>query len=196
MAAPPDRVVVVDPTREMGELLVHEIRQSLGVPVSSCTLQELAGDPGLLSGALSLSLPYHVESIARLAPSAVVETVTLQVPDEDRDAVMKLPQGAIVLFVSHSPQVLPFASVLLRSLRGDEILGETRLLSASREWRRLAAVADVVFADALSVEAVRRARPRKLREVRIVPLPVLGRVRQALTVVVPRSDGRPGPVGG
>src|SRR5438874_3435518 len=37
-AAPPDRVVVVDPSPQMGELLVHELREVLGIPASSCTL--------------------------------------------------------------------------------------------------------------------------------------------------------------
>jgi len=184
-AAPPDRVVVVDPTPEMGELLVHEVRQSLGVAASSCTLTQLARDPQLVSGALALCLPYYAESITRLAPSASIEVVTLHVDDADRQAVMELPQGSIVLFVSHAPPVLPFVSVLLHSLRGDEILGEAKPLSAPREWRRLAGVADVVFADGLSVEAVGRARPKKLKEVRILPPAVLDRLRYSLTVVVP-----------
>jgi DNA-binding transcriptional regulator YhcF (GntR family) len=184
-AAAPDRVVVVDPTPEMGELLVHEVRQSLGVAASACTLTQLARDPQIVSGALTLCLPYYAESVSRVAPSASIEVVTLQVADADRQLVMELPQGGIVLFVSHAPPVLPFVSVLLHSLRGDEILGEAKPLAAAKEWRRLVAVADVVFADALSVEAVGRTRPRRLKEVRILPPEVLDRIRHALTVAVP-----------
>lgn len=189
-AAPPERIMVIDPSREMAELLVHELKQSFTVSIGSCALDDLARDPALLSGALALTLPYHLESVARLAPSASVEVVNLQVSDADRQAILALPPGAIVLVVSHSPTVLPFASVLLKSLRGEEILVEARPLSAAREWRRLIPAADVVFSDALAVEVVRRARPRRLREVRIIPETALSRLRDALTVVVPRTSAR------
>jgi DNA-binding transcriptional regulator YhcF (GntR family) len=191
-AAPPDRVVVVEPVTELGELLVHEIRQALGVQATSCTLAELERNPGLLSGALALILPYHREAFSRLMPEAAVEVVTLQMSDEDRLVIQKLPLGAIVLAVSHCPTVLPFASVLLRSIRGEDALVEARLLSQTREWRRLAAAADLIFADALSVEALRRVRPRKLREFRLITPAALDRLRDALTVVVPRTKAARG----
>jgi hypothetical protein len=76
--------------------------------------------------------------------------------------------------------------VFLRSLRGDEIVVETRLLSAAREWKRLVRAADLVVADALSLDTVRRAGPRRLREVRVVSQKALDRLKDALTVVVPR----------
>jgi GntR family transcriptional regulator len=188
VAAPPDRIVVVDPAREMGELLVHEVEKSVGVPASSCTPGDVAREPGLLSGALALMLPYHVETVRRLAPGAALEVLTLEVADDDRQAIAALPVGSIVLIVSRSPTVLPFASVLMRSLRGDEILVEPRLFSATKEWRRLVKAADMVFADGLSADAVQRAGARKLREFRVVTDAAVARLKQALTVVVPRRD--------
>ena len=185
---PPDRIVVVDPAREMGELLVYEVEKSVGVPASSCTPGDLAREPGLLSGALALMLPYHVETVRRLAPGAALEVLTLEVADDDRQAIAALPVGSIVLIVSRSPTVLPFASVLMRSLRGDEILVEPRLFSATKEWRRLVRAADMVFADGLSADTVRRAGARKLRELRVVTDAAVARLKQALTVVVPRRD--------
>ena len=56
--------------------------------------------------------------------------------------------------------------------------------------RRLVPAADLVFADALAVEAVKKARPRRLREFRVLTQPALGRLRDVLSVVVPRGDGR------
>lgn len=187
-AAPPDRIVVVDPAREMGELLVHEVEGSVGVPATSCTPGDLARDPGLLSGALALMLPYHVETVRRLAPAASVEVLTLEVGEEDRRAILGLAAGSIVLVVSRSPTVLPFASVLMRSLRGDEILVEPRLFTATREWRRLVKHADMVFADGLCADALRRAGARKLRPFRVVTDGAVARLKQALTVVVPRRE--------
>lgn len=188
-ASPPDRIVVVDPAPELAELLVHELRQRLEVPVASCSLDDLARDRNLLSGALALVLPYHLEAIARLAPGAAVEAVHLQMSDEDRRSILELAPGSIVLAVSHAPTVLPFLTVLLKSLRGDELLVETRLLSQAREWRRVAPAADLVLADALSVQSLGRAvRPRRLREVRAIPPGMLARLREALTFVVPLAE--------
>jgi GntR family transcriptional regulator len=189
-AAPPDHVLVVDPAEEMAALLVHEIKRALAIPARSCSLDALTKEPGLAAGGLAVVLPYHLEAVRKAAPGAAVEVVTLEVAAEDRQAVETLPAGAIVLVVSHSPTVLPFASVFLRSLRGDEILCETRLLSATREWKRLVKAADLVLADSLSIDAVRRAAPKRLREVRVVPETALSRLRDALTIVVPRPAAR------
>ena len=186
-AVPPDRVLVVDPSLEMAELLAHEIRSVLAVPATPCTLDDLAREPGRAAGVMTVVLPYHVDAVRRAAPGAAVEVVTLEVSAADRQAFQAVPAGSIILVVSHSPTVLPFASVFLRSLRGDEVLAETRLLSAPREWKRLIAAADLVIADALSIDAVRKAAPRRVREVRVVPEAALARLRQAVTAVVPKS---------
>jgi GntR family transcriptional regulator len=191
-AAPPDRIVVVDPSQEMGELLVHEVRGALGVPASSCAVADVEANAALLSGALALVLPYHLESVARLSPSAAVEAVTLEVAEEDRKAFLALPAGSVVLLVSYSRTVLPFASVLLSSLRGDEVLVETRALADAAEWRRLAPVADLVFADGLAAPAARRVvRPKRMREIRLLSPSALARLRDALTVVVPPLGAGP-----
>jgi DNA-binding transcriptional regulator YhcF (GntR family) len=194
-AVPPERVLVVDPAREMAELLGHEIRQSLEVGVSSCRLEEVAADPSLLSGALTLALPYHVESLRRLAPAAAIAELTLRVSEQDRDTISALPSGSVVLVVSHAPTVIPFASVFLKSLRGDDVVVEARLLSDSEGWLRLIQAADVVLADTLSVDVVRRARPRKLQGFQVVPGTVLDRLRKALERVVaqPAVPGRGDP---
>lgn len=184
-AAPPTRVVVVDPAREMAELLVHELREALGIEAACVTPDAVARDPGILAGALTLVLPYHLENTKRLAPSASVEALTIEASTEDRAAMARVPPGSIVLVVSHAPTVLPFATVLLRTLRGDEVLVEARPLAAAREWRRLLPGADLVFADALAGPVVARSRPRRLREFRVVPRATLERLRDALTIVVP-----------
>jgi GntR family transcriptional regulator len=186
-AAPPERVVVVDPSREMGELLVQELRTGLARPASAVTLEDVARDPRLLEGTLALVLPYYVERLRQLAPAAAVEEVTLEVGEADRKAIVSLADGGIVLVVSHAPAVLPFASVFVRSLRGDELFVDTRPLSAAPEWRRLAPAADLVLADVLSAPAVREAGARRVREVRIVSPRALERLRDAVTVVTPGS---------
>lgn len=185
-AGPPERVVVVDPYPQVGELLVHEVRRGLEVEVSSCTIADVEREPSLLRGAVALVLPYHVETLRRIAPGAALAVMNVEMSAGDREAIESLPEGAIVLVVSHSPTVLPVATVMIKILRGDDLHVETHLVSASRAWRRIAGAADVVFADALSVEAVANAKPRRLREFRITTEAALDRLRRTITVIVPR----------
>jgi hypothetical protein len=65
-------------------------------------------------------------------------------------------------------------------LRGDEVLVETRLASRRAEWRRVAGAADLVFADVVAAAEVRRAAPRRLRELRLLGEHDLARIRAAL----------------
>jgi GntR family transcriptional regulator len=190
-AVPPDRVVVVDSAREMAELLVHEIRGRMRVSASARTLEDVQRDARSLSGALTLVLPFHEEEIRTVAPGAAVEVLTLAVHDEDRKAVLALPAGSIVLVVSHAASLLRYAEVFLRTLRGDDLVVETHLLSAPRAWRRVAPAADLVLADALAVDAVRKVRPRRVHEIRVVSETALLRLREALTIIAPQLDVRP-----
>lgn len=185
-AAPPDRIVVVDPVPEMAALLVHELKERLRINVTSCSLEELKREPRLLVGGLALVLPFYVQALRQLAPDAGMRVVHLQLSAEDRQVLLALPAGSIVLVVASSPTLLPFAQVLFKGLRGDEILLETRLSSDTREWKRLVSAADLVIVDALAAAVVRRAAPKKLREVRMIPDSTLVRLRSALEFVTPR----------
>ncbi len=179
-AAPPERVVIVDPRKETLELVAHEIRTAIGVPASGCTLEELEREPGLASGALLVALPYHASKVARAAPGVPVETIRVEGSEQDQQAVLALAAGGTVLLVSGSPILLQIAQAIIGGLRGDELLVEARLVSRRAEWRRLLPAADLVLADALSSGVVREARPRRLRELRILGDADLARVRKAL----------------
>ena len=191
-AAPPQRLVVVDPSPEMGELVAREVRDVLAVPVSSCSVKEAEKEPALLSGALVLTLPYHAGTVLKLAPRSAVQVLHLEFSRKDQEAVHALPAGSTVLVVSHSPTILPFAAVLLRTLRGDEVLAEVKLLARGREWKRLLPVADLVLADALAAAALRALRPRRLREFRVLTEDALARLKRSLALVVPSPPGRRG----
>ncbi len=167
-ATPPDRIVTVDRSHAMAELIQAEVRPAVALRLEARTLAEIEESPELLDGALAVSLPYHVAALRRVAPRATVLDVTLEVPKAVREAIIALPKGAIALVVSHSETVLPFASTLVRSLRGDEVLVEARALGDTRGWRRLIPAADAVFVDVLSEEAVRKAKPRRLQPFRVL----------------------------
>jgi GntR family transcriptional regulator len=185
-AAPPDRVVVVDPVPEMAAILVHELKSRLRTPVLSCSLDDVAKDPDRLRGGLTLVLPYHVEALRALAPAVALRILYLELSAEDSKAVRALPAGSIVLVVTSSPTLPPFAEVLFKGLRGDEILLETRLVGQTREWRRLMKAADAMVADVVAAAALRKAGARRVREVRLVPEAMIVKLQDALLLVTPR----------
>ena len=187
-AAPPERVVIVDPRRETLDLVALEIRAALGVPASGCTLEELEREPGLASGRAPprAALPRGEGGPGRARARRWRRSTSRPRP-EDQKAVRALPAGATVVVVSGSPILLQIAGAFVGGLRGDELLVETRLLARRAEWRRLLPAADVVFADALAAPAVREARPRRLRELRLLGEPDLARIRKALNMAVPAA---------
>jgi DNA-binding transcriptional regulator YhcF (GntR family) len=193
-AAPAERVMVVDPRPETIELIAHEVREALEVPASGCTLEELEAEPALLSGALALVVPYHADKVARLVPGAAVQVIHVELSEEEQQLLGSLPSGATVLLVSRSELVLSFAAALIGGFRGDEVLVETRLLSRKAEWRRLVLAADLVVVDRLAAPDVRRTRPKRLYELRLLGDAALERVRRGLAAVVPATPAdEPGP---
>ncbi len=193
-SAPADRVVVLDRSQAMAELLAHELYTGLGVRAECLSLEDITALPQRLRGAIAVTLPYHVEQVRQLAPTSVIEAVTLAMSDEDRQVIERLPGGSRVLVVSHAPTLLPFAANLLSSLRGNDLDVHTHLRAAGAAWRRLLPAADLVFADALAVQVVQRARPRRLREVRVVRPDALERLRAAMAYVQVGLEARNTPV--
>jgi GntR family transcriptional regulator len=188
-ASPVERVLVVDVEREMAELLVEELGTELKVPVQGMTFEELSLRPAASAGALIAAHRYHVGRIGRLIPGALIEALNIHAP-EVREQVERLNPGALIVVVSHSPALLPIASVLLQSMRGDEIVVEARLLGATKEWKSLLRAADFVLADVLSYPAVRPAAPRRVHEFRLVAPESIARVRAGLATVAPEIPKR------
>lgn len=178
--APVNGAAVVDPAREMAELLAEEIRQACGVAVASHALVDVERNPGLLSGALVLALPYHVEALAALSAAATVEPVSVTVPQDALAQIRALPEGASVLVVSHAPTILPFAEVYLKTIVGGVLRVSTRPLTATRDWRNLLPIADLVLADVVALEPLRAVRPQRLLGLRLLSPETIDRLRPLL----------------
>jgi GntR family transcriptional regulator len=178
-STPPVRFVTVDPSLSMAELLRAEVLPVASLPVEARALDAVARAPESLEGAVAVSLPYHVAALRRAAPRTTVLEVNLEIPAGVPQALKKVPGGAIALVISHADTVLPFSKTLLKSLRDDDLLVETRLLSDGRGWRRLLPAADVVFADVLSADTVAQVRPRGLVCFRLLSDAVLERIAAA-----------------
>jgi DNA-binding transcriptional regulator YhcF (GntR family) len=74
---PPSRWLVIEPDPELRRIVIHEMTQSLALPIMGCAPEECA-DLELLEGSMPVVLPSKAEAVRKLLPSAV-ELTTLQV---------------------------------------------------------------------------------------------------------------------
>jgi DNA-binding transcriptional regulator YhcF (GntR family) len=175
-AAPPERVVVVDPRRRRSSWSCtrsHVDRR----PRRGLHARGLEPSPASPPGAAGRCL---IGRVARAARRRAGRDDPGRASEENEKAVMAVPVGGTVLLVSSSPILLQIAQGRISGLRGDELLVEARLVSRRAEWRRLLPAADLVLADALASGVVREARARRLRELRLVGERDLARLRKAL----------------
>jgi GntR family transcriptional regulator len=185
-AAPPDRVLVVDVERELADLITAELSAVLSVQLVSATVEDMRKAPESARGAFVITTRHYVAELKRLLPGVPVEPVYLQMAPNVKEALRRLPSGALFVTVSHSHLVLNMASVLAHTQRGDEIIIEHRPLSRPREWRALARGADLVFADALSYPIVHPVRPERVQLFKTIEPDCIERLRDALSIVLPR----------
>jgi GntR family transcriptional regulator len=179
---PPDCIVVVDPSQETAELLRDEIRRAVNVRILAYTLDDATRDPTRLCGALIVTLPFYVDRLRTLVANIFLITLKMQFPKEQ---ALALPQKAKVLFVSHSPRLLPYAVGFVDVLRGSDVTLDCRVLHAREEWEPLARIADTVFVDVASASAVRRIRSQGIVELQLLTSQTIAEIRSALAFVQP-----------
>ena len=95
--------------------------------------------------------------------------------------------GSTVLVVSGSPILLQIVGAFAAACAATRCWWRRGFSPAARSGAACCPAADVVFADALAAPAVREARPRRLRELRLLGEKDLARVRKALSLAVPAA---------
>jgi GntR family transcriptional regulator len=188
---PPSHVVVVDTNEETAVLLEAEVRSWVDVPVSVCLL-DVALREGVPSNALAVTWPIHLETVRPMVAGALVP-LTLAIPADGLRVVKALPKSALVLVVSRSMHVLRYTLRVIDSTRGNDLIVNGHLLCETAEWRAVAPAADVVFADALSVDALRRVAGRRVHEYRLLSDESRATIHQHLAFPIPAL---PAPRGG
>jgi len=157
-ADPPQRAVVVDTCPRTAEILAVELRGQ-GLPCEAQGLADALARPCSLAGVLVVCLPFHVSKLQALIPQCQTATVGLEIAGEHGQAILDLPTLARVLMVSHSPRVPPYASTIVRSLRGDDVELFCHLADETGQWAPLATSAHLVLTDVVAAAEVRRRRP-------------------------------------
>jgi GntR family transcriptional regulator len=150
---PPDHFLVVEPTEELREILVLEMRKALKFPVEGCGLEECRSS-GVLDGAIAVALPNRLTTVRPLLPDGT-ELLTLQVSSVPASLAgwLPAPADALVGVASRWPEFLKLARIMLNAagLHPDNlVLRDARKPRWQRGLEQTAAViCDAVTASAL-----------------------------------------------
>ena len=74
---PPSRWLVIEPDSDLCRIVMHEMRQTLALPIIGCTPQECA-TPAMLDGSMPVVLPSKAAGVRKLLPAGA-ELTMLQV---------------------------------------------------------------------------------------------------------------------
>jgi len=176
LAEPPDHILVVEEELGLRRLLQQEIRTALQQAVDGCSLSELAVQPGLAIGALTVAGQYVIDDVDRLVPKAVPAiALGFSAADEHLDLLGRLDYPSVVCVVSVSRVFLRTARSLLAPALGRHHVMRDFLFPPD-DPKTLRA-ADLVFADSITRSQVNHS---KVFEYRLICPSSLEYVRTAM----------------
>jgi DNA-binding transcriptional regulator YhcF (GntR family) len=176
LAEPPDHILVVEEEPGLRRLLQQEIHAALGQLANGCSLSELAAQPGLAIGALTVAGQYVIGDVDRLVSKAVPAiALAFSAADEHFDILRRLDHPSVISVVSVSRVFLQTARSLLAPALGRRHVIRDFLfpLDDSKALR----AADLVFADSITRSQVRHC---KVLEYRLICPGSLEYVRTAM----------------
>jgi len=112
---PPDHFLVIEPTEELREILIAEMKKSLRLRVEGCAPQDCRSS-GALDGAIAVVLPNKLTLVRPLLPEGT-DLLTLQVNSVPTSLAGWLPAPTDVLVgvASRWPEFLKLARVVLNA---------------------------------------------------------------------------------
>jgi GntR family transcriptional regulator len=114
LAEPPDHLLIVEPERELGELMKEEIRRATGQVASACSLSLLQQNPSLAIGAVLLTPSYLIDGLERIpSKDRTVVSITYSPAEDHLAAIRNLTNPSVIGVLSVSPAFLKTASGLL-----------------------------------------------------------------------------------
>ncbi|HEU5351703.1 MAG TPA: GntR family transcriptional regulator [Terracidiphilus sp.] len=173
--APPSRWLLVEPDPALARIVIAELAQSLALPISTCTPQELA-QPASLPGALALVLPSKAAMVRKLMPAGA-ELVVLDVNPVAAalGSHLPAPSGVLVAVASGWNQFQRIAQTMLTAAGFAQ---ESLLVRDTTQpgWKRGLSTAAAVVCDAAT--AAQLPTPSRAIVFRLVAPSTLAQLRQ------------------
>jgi DNA-binding transcriptional regulator YhcF (GntR family) len=113
MSQPPERFLVIEPDKELRQILINEMRKVITLSISGCSPED-CGVPGTMEGAIPVVLPSKVEAVRRVIPVGT-EIIALHVQSIPTSLAKYLPapDGLLIGIASRWSAFLTFAHTML-----------------------------------------------------------------------------------
>ena len=157
-----------------GELIVVEVEEHLGIPVQLVALEKLAGVLQKTNSATVVTSCYFLKEAEVIASQLSVPVIPLDISDYSQELAMikKLPPNSCLGLVSLSFGILGVAEIIVRSLRGEDILVITAQVRNTYKLKALVRTAHTIICDRASYvlvkQAIRAAADDLIRRPRLI----------------------------
>lgn len=170
------RVLVTVPAFDIGagKLMVHELEQSLGIPVQLVPMDELSQVLNQTPSGTVVTHRYFIKDAEAIAAPKSVRVIPVDIYDFAQEIQMlkQLPLDSCVGIVSLSSGLVRGAEAIIHSFRGDELLVMTAQLGDTYKLNAIVKSAQMIISDQASfpiVEAaVKAAREDIIRPPRLI----------------------------
>ncbi|MCF2969627.1 GntR family transcriptional regulator [Synechococcus sp. Nb3U1] len=153
------QVLVCVPGRDLGtgELMTQQIQQALGIRVQLVPLEDLATVLDQLRSGTVVTLRYFLSAVEAIAQPRGARVLPIEVSDyaKEIDLVRQLPPHACLGLVSISTALLEVAEVIIHSLRGEDLLVLTAVISDTERVSSIMRRAHTLICDEASYPTLR-----------------------------------------
>ncbi|MCJ2542950.1 GntR family transcriptional regulator [Thermostichus vulcanus] len=153
------QVLVCVPGRDLGtgELMTQQIQQALGIRVQLVPLEDLATVLEQLHSSTVVTIRYFLSAVEAIAQPRGARVLPVDVSDyaKEIDLVRQLPPQACLGLVSISTALLEVAEVIVHSLRGEELLVLTAVISDTERVGSILRRAHTLICDVASYSTLR-----------------------------------------
>ncbi|MCU0544386.1 MAG: GntR family transcriptional regulator [Oscillatoriaceae cyanobacterium Prado104] len=155
------RVIVTAPTEDIGvgELMARELEQALRLPIQLVSMEELAAFLDQIASGTVITSRYFIGEAESIAAPRSVRVIPVDINDyrDEIELVSSLPKDSYLGLVSISPGMLRSTEVIVHSLRGEDLLVMTAMLSDTYKINSIVRSARTIFCDQPSFATVKAA---------------------------------------
>jgi len=155
------RVVVTAPTEDIGvgELMAKELEQALRIPIQLVPMEQLGTFLDQISSGTVITSRYFIGEAESISAPRSVRVIPVDIYDYSQEIqlVGGLPKDSYLGLVSLSPGMLRSTEVIIHSIRGEDLLVMTALVSDDYKINSIVRSARTIFCDQPSFATVKAA---------------------------------------
>ncbi|MEG3966572.1 MULTISPECIES: GntR family transcriptional regulator [unclassified Microcoleus] len=155
------RVVVTAPTEDIGvgELMAKELEQALRIPIQLVAMEQLGTFLDQISSGTVITSRYFIGEAESISAPRSVRVIPVDIYDYSQEIqlVGGLPKDSYLGLVSLSPGMLRSTEVIIHSIRGEDLLVMTALVSDEYKINSIVRSARTIFCDQPSFATVKAA---------------------------------------